>query len=130
LTHNGRPLDEPYVKDDSTTAVSGPFSVTVPQGRVFLLGDNRGNSADSRFRQGTTPGGTAAVGQVLGVALPEDETLRTGVLCGWLIIVGVLALLAFAVLGVLWLVARRRRPAVPGPAWGPTPAEPAPTPHP
>ncbi|MFG2666600.1 S26 family signal peptidase [Streptomyces sp. NPDC048387] len=124
LTLGGRPLDEPYVKDgDSTAGAAGPFSVTVPQGRVFLLGDNRGNSADSRYRMRTTPGGTVPVTQVLGVALPEKETLRTGVLYGSLIIAGVLALLASAALGFLWLAARRRRPAVQGPVWEATTVE-------
>ncbi|MFD5417234.1 signal peptidase I [Streptomyces sp. NPDC127069] len=131
LMLNGRPLDEPYVKDGEPTAGSpGPFSVTVPQGRVFLLGDNRGNSADSRYRLRTTPGGTAPVAQVLGVALPQEETLRVGVLYGWLIIVGVLALLASAVLGVVWLVLRRRRPAVQGPVRAAATAEPAGPAHP
>ncbi|WP_187344251.1 MULTISPECIES: signal peptidase I [Streptomyces] len=131
LTLGGRPLDEPYVKDGAPTAGSaGPFSVSVPQGRVFLLGDNRGNSADSRYRMRTTPGGTAPVAHVLGVALSDEETRRTAVLFGSLIIVGLLALLAFAVLGVLWLVARRRRPAVQGPVWGATTVEPAGPRHP
>ncbi|WP_371681420.1 S26 family signal peptidase [Streptomyces sp. NBC_01276] len=119
LALGGRPLDEPYVKDgDPTAGSAGPFSVTVPQGRVFLLGDNRGNSADSRYRMRMTPGGTVPVTQVLGVALPEKETLRTGVLYGSLIIAGVLALLASAVLGLLWLAARRRRSAVQGAGLG------------
>ncbi|MER6218937.1 signal peptidase I [Streptomyces sp. NPDC001674] len=132
LTLGGQPLEEPYVKDGEPTVGSpGPFSVTVPQGHVFLLGDNRGNSADSRYRLRTTPGGTVPVGQVLGVALSEKETVRTGFLFGSLIIVGLLALLASAVTGALWLVARRRRPpAVQGPVWGATAMEPAGPPHP
>ncbi|MFJ8209161.1 signal peptidase I [Streptomyces sp. NPDC096033] len=130
LVLNGRPLDEPYVSGDPTAGSPGPFSVTVPQGRVFLLGDNRGNSADSRYRLRTTPGGTAPVAQVLGVALPQEETLRIGVLYGWLIIVGVLALLASAVLGVVWLVLRRRRPAVQGPVWAAATVGPAGPPRP
>lgn len=43
---NGRLLDEPYVKYRSTDNF-GPF--TVGEKRVFVLGDNRVNSLDSRF---------------------------------------------------------------------------------
>ncbi|PTM54784.1 signal peptidase I [Desmospora activa] len=43
---NGKPLDEPYLASDATTTDFGP--VTVPQGEVFVLGDNREQSLDSR----------------------------------------------------------------------------------
>jgi signal peptidase I len=43
---NGRRLTEPYLTQE-TWGDMGP--VTVPSGRLFLLGDNRGNSKDSRF---------------------------------------------------------------------------------
>jgi len=44
---NGRRLLENYLPDDQTTGDFGP--VKVPPGRLWLMGDNRENSKDSRF---------------------------------------------------------------------------------
>ncbi|MCX5584145.1 signal peptidase I [Streptomyces erythrochromogenes] len=59
LTVNGTPLDEPYAdtsRPDSGLAMppgqapppGTPFEVTVPEGNLFLLGDRRAASLDSR----------------------------------------------------------------------------------
>lgn len=44
---NGELLDEPYLKEDMDHFYDG-FSVTVPDGHFFAMGDNRNNSTDSR----------------------------------------------------------------------------------
>ncbi|MGW4805378.1 signal peptidase I [Kitasatospora sp. NPDC004272] len=46
ITVNGHQVSEPYLTALGTGGTA--FSVTVPEGRLFLLGDFRGNSLDSR----------------------------------------------------------------------------------
>jgi signal peptidase I len=51
VIRNGKPTEEPFVArcDPSVSACDFPNAITIPQGSVYLLGDNRGNSDDSRF---------------------------------------------------------------------------------
>ncbi|MEU8674684.1 signal peptidase I [Streptomyces sp. NPDC048560] len=62
---NGKPVDEPYVMRGEVNPASEPYDVQVPNGRLFLLGDNRGNANDSRFFLDEQSGSVAASG-VLG----------------------------------------------------------------
>jgi len=44
---NGTELNEPYIKETMRTAA--PKKVIVPSSEVYVLGDNRNNSSDSRY---------------------------------------------------------------------------------
>ncbi|WP_329567955.1 signal peptidase I [Kitasatospora sp. NBC_01266] len=61
FTVNGVPLDEPYVAPGGPP--SAAFSAKVPAGRLFLLGDNRSGSLDSRVHLDDLAG-TVATSQV------------------------------------------------------------------
>ncbi|MFE1832287.1 signal peptidase I [Streptomyces yangpuensis] len=120
LTLNGKPLDEPYVRDGEAGAGGVSFAVSVPQGRMFVLGDNRGNSQDSRFHQEHHQG-TLPLAAVTGVDAEMHEESPLMVVLGLLMSAGVCLLPLSLGLGIAWLVVRRRRPAeVPGPVWGAT----------
>ncbi len=45
---NGEPLDEPYINEPTFVKMDVEFPVTVPEGCVFVMGDNRNHSDDSR----------------------------------------------------------------------------------
>lgn len=67
LTINGVELDEPYLLDESATK-DNTFDVKVPSNYLWVMGDNRNNSADSRAHQGDPGGGFISDESVVGKA--------------------------------------------------------------
>ncbi len=78
LTVNGVPITEPYIDKGSVPSTT-PFDITVPAGKVWVMGDNRNDSADSRFHDGTSHGKLGSVpmsditGQVVAIAWPINR---------------------------------------------------------
>lgn len=69
ITVNGVPLVENYLYpgDSAGSGGNGAFDITVPQGRIWVMGDHRFVSQDSRAHQDLN-GGTVPVSAVVGRA--------------------------------------------------------------
>ncbi|HCX85700.1 MAG TPA: signal peptidase I [Micrococcales bacterium] len=67
ITVNGVGIDEPYVIDGAVPSEI-TFDVTVPEGSVWVMGDNRSDSRDSRYHLGDSGGGMVPIDNVVGVA--------------------------------------------------------------
>jgi len=70
LIINDVPITEPYTQlQGNTKATSDDFEVTVPEGYLWVMGDNRYNSADSAFHRNDPSGGFVPIDNVVGRAL-------------------------------------------------------------
>ncbi|MEZ2389139.1 signal peptidase I [bacterium RCC_150] len=65
LTVNGQPLAEPYLYPGDTPSAQ-KFDVVVPIDRLWLMGDHRSRSADSRGLLGAPGGGMVPFERVIG----------------------------------------------------------------
>ncbi len=70
MTINGVPIKEPYVflSDGNTRASGMDFKVTVPEGSIWVMGDNRYGSRDSRYHQEDPGKGFVKESEVVGRA--------------------------------------------------------------
>ncbi|CAG7844001.1 Signal peptidase I [Pseudoclavibacter triregionum] len=78
VTINDVAITEPYVELAGNTAASGiAFDVTVPSQSIWVMGDNRYNSQDSRYHQDLPSGGfvpmSSVVGRAFMINLPLDR---------------------------------------------------------
>lgn len=69
-TVNGVPLEESYVKlsPGATAPEPFPYDITVPDGSLWVLGDNRNSSKDSRYNQEQPGKGFVPIDNVVGRA--------------------------------------------------------------
>src|SRR5699024_10756452 len=81
LVVNGEAIDEPYLAPGST-ASDIDFEVTVPEGQLWMMGDHRGASGDSRAHMDGPNDGFVNIDHVVGraevVAWPLDRWGSSG----------------------------------------------------
>jgi len=77
ITINGVALDEKDYILTGTKPSDMDFDIVVPEGRLWVMGDNRTNSEDSRYHQSLEGGGTipadGVVGKVWAIVWPANR---------------------------------------------------------
>ena len=74
---DGEPLDEPYAREPTWTEEGTRFPLTVPEGCLFLMGDNRNRSEDSRSSALGPVDSRCVLGRAVFLVLP-GVTADTG----------------------------------------------------
>lgn len=68
MTINGKAITEPYLYPGAAPSDT-PFEVTVPEGKLWVMGDHRNNSQDSRFHNTFDGTGFVPIDDVEGRAI-------------------------------------------------------------
>ena len=84
---DGARLDEPYTFEPTYESyaaygMSLDYPVTVPEGSIFVMGDNRNHSADSRFAPVGCVDESCVLGKVLLIVFPGEQTDQYGSVTG------------------------------------------------
>lgn len=69
---DGRALSEPYIREPTWTPEGTAFPLTVPEGCLFLMGDNRNDSEDSRSAALGPVDRRCVIGRVVLLAVPGE----------------------------------------------------------
>ncbi|WP_295734360.1 signal peptidase I [uncultured Oscillibacter sp.] len=72
---DGKPLQEEYIQERTFTAEGTAFPLTVPEGSVFVLGDNRNHSTDSRDARLGTVDTRYIIGRAVFLAFPGPDAV-------------------------------------------------------
>nr|WP_326126146.1 signal peptidase I [uncultured Oscillibacter sp.] len=74
----GEPLQEDYINELTFLEEGTVFPLTVPEGHIFVMGDNRNRSSDSRDANLGTVDTRYVIGRAVAVAFPgvDEETQK------------------------------------------------------
>jgi signal peptidase I len=80
-----RTLKEPYVYESGSDSHAAFGPVTVPKGRLWVMGDHRNDSADSRFHcgSGATQGSDGPGCDPTASTVPINEVIGKAVIIAW-----------------------------------------------
>jgi signal peptidase I len=67
---DGKKVDEPYIKEPMVVEGDSEIPSVVPKGKVFVMGDNRNASTDSRFSLVETVSNEDILGKAMYVFFP------------------------------------------------------------
>lgn len=70
---DGQPLEEPYINEPTYVDEGTQFPLTVPEGAVFVMGDNRNRSDDSRNAELGTVDTRYVIGKAVFLLFPGTE---------------------------------------------------------
>ena len=70
---DGQALDEPYINEPTYMEEGTEFPLTVPEGCIFVMGDNRNHSSDSRDSRLGTVDTRCVLGKAVFLAFPGAD---------------------------------------------------------